>query len=344
MSRSLLTAVTLLAPVAAWAYPIPPQTLWNLTRAAELVVLAQVEAVEAGKKSEENSWDSGHVARLRILETWKGLPAKSVEVRFNPYVICPAPPSYVEGRRVVAFLLRNGEGWATVGRSYGTRYPVGAQEEAELATVVKAAVAAQPARAPPRGIAKDGPPAPPTLAWAMLAVKGRATRWDGLYALRSAADPAHAYYDRGRGEDAPLPEETWGQLEAIFVASPSYDETLPQMLRLLQGRKSAAITQAGVDALETVLQGSSAPWWADEVMDLLVERLDGPKPAPVVPEDALEAEAANVMRGRDETKEARDERFQSSWDAFKKQHNLRPRVRDDYVRTTYTGTGAQTPL
>ncbi|MEW5737739.1 MAG: hypothetical protein AB1938_02375 [Myxococcota bacterium] len=343
MSRTLWIAATLLAPLAGWAYPIAPQTLWDLTQQAELVVLAHVEAVEQWE-SVDGDRNSSHVARLRILETWKGLAAKGVAVRFNPNVICPAPASYVEGRRVVAFLSRDGKGWFTVGRSYGTRYPEDVREETELATVVKAALAAQRAKAPPQDGAKNQPPPRATLNWAMLAVKGRATRWDGLYALRSAADPAHAFYDRDRGEDAPLPEETLEQLEAIFVATPSYDETLPQMLRLLQDRKSAAITQAGVDALETVLHNSSAPWWTDEVLDLLAERLAGPKPPPVVPADPLEAEMAHVLRGRGETKEARDERLQSSWDAFKKRHGLEPRLRDDYVRTKHTGTGAQTPL
>ena len=46
------------------------------------------------------------VAVLRVLETWKGPLTRQVTVHFSSNLICPAPPRYVEGETVLAFLER----------------------------------------------------------------------------------------------------------------------------------------------------------------------------------------------------------------------------------------------
>lgn len=334
-----------LLPGRAAAYPIPPQTVWNLSYGAELVVLARVADVAEESAQEDHDWDRD-VAVLDVIETWKGPSSdKQVKVAFSANMICPAPPTYLEGRRVVAFLAKEKKKarWYTVGLSYGTRYPAGAQEESALAGLVKLAVAEQSKLGP---VAKDEDEEerspPPTTVWALKAAADRATRWDGLYALSTASDPRHAYYDHGRDKRPALSPDTLAELERIMVKAPSFDETLPQMLRLLKGRPAPEITSAAVNAIETVLRGSTAPYWMDETLDLLAERLgNGPAPSNI-PEDPFDAEVA-LVSGSDESREAREERVQQRWETLKRKAGLKPRVLEDFRHEEWTGTGAQTP-
>lgn len=67
---SVATVCLLLAPGQAPAYPIPPQTIWELVRDSELVLVAKVEDVRQEKR-EEDTW-GGAIARLAPVEVWKG--------------------------------------------------------------------------------------------------------------------------------------------------------------------------------------------------------------------------------------------------------------------------------
>ena len=127
---ALLLALTASTPLA---YPITPVTLWDLVQEADLVLLADVaevtEAVETagtdlrGAPSASRMGGPGSIAHLRIREAWKGVADGTVEVAFDPNYICPAPPRYVAGKTVVAFLTRDGDTLSTLALSYGTHYP-----------------------------------------------------------------------------------------------------------------------------------------------------------------------------------------------------------------------------
>lgn len=108
----LLVALSLLAwPGGAAAYPISPVSLWQLVAQADLVVIARVERVGTGEPADPDAaitagFFDRDTAVLRVLETWKGSPLAEVRVSFGSSVICPAPPRYVEGEIVLAFLER----------------------------------------------------------------------------------------------------------------------------------------------------------------------------------------------------------------------------------------------
>lgn len=108
----LLVALSLFAwPGGAAAYPISPVSLWQLVAQADLVVIARVERVETGEPADPDAaitagFFDRDTAVLRVLETWKGSPPAEVRVSFGSSVICPAPPRYVEGEIVLAFLER----------------------------------------------------------------------------------------------------------------------------------------------------------------------------------------------------------------------------------------------
>jgi hypothetical protein len=128
-----------------------------------------------------------------------------------------------------------------------------------------------------------------------------------------------------------------------MVKAPSFDITLPQMLRLLKGRPSPEVTAAAASAIETVLNSSTSPFWMDGALDLLAERLgNGPAPE-VIPKDPLEAEVALVAGPSGESSEEREDRVQQRWETLKRKHGLTPRVLEGFRREGWTGSGAQTP-
>ncbi len=325
----VLLAAACLASVGALAYPIPPQTLWDLTRDSELVVLARVAGVADNPHPADEVGSAN--ARLEVIEVWKGKAPERLLVEFEPNFVCPAPPKFLAGRRVVAFLSREKGRWFVEGLSYGTRYPADEAEEAELKRAVTGALKAR---------ASDGP----TVAWALAAGKARSTRWDGLYALSSASDPPHRFYDRRRKAEPALTEATLSELEQIMITAPSYDSTLRQLLAILAQRPNAAVTSAAADAIESVMTGSVAPYWMDEVMDLVEERL-GKAPAPTsLPSDPIEAEVKLAKAPWEEPPQEREGRLQKRWDALKKAHRLTPKVRGDWSPTRWVGVGGETPL
>src|SRR5947207_992629 len=135
-----------LLPGLASAYPIPPVPLRKLVETSEVIVLARVVGVSSPELGEADPrWDAD-VAHLEVLETLKGSPPPSLEVRFTAAMICPAPPRYEPGEKVLAF-LRSGDRmadelraedrsaeacaelermrghWYTNSLSYGTLYP-----------------------------------------------------------------------------------------------------------------------------------------------------------------------------------------------------------------------------
>ena len=112
------------------AFPIQPVSLRELILRSDLIVLAVVEPIPPPPKADPNVvrlrflTDRESPARLRPTSVLKGTaPDGLIEVHFNPNIICPSPPSFREGKKVLAFLRRasDGKGYETVGLSYGAK-------------------------------------------------------------------------------------------------------------------------------------------------------------------------------------------------------------------------------
>ena len=115
-----------LAPPAA--YPIDPVPLRQLWALSDLVVVAEVVEERAATEDEPGA----RRARLAVQQVLRGRAEAEVVVEIYGF-ICPAPASYTEGRRVLAFLARpelpgdapegtpTPEGYWTVGLSYGSK-------------------------------------------------------------------------------------------------------------------------------------------------------------------------------------------------------------------------------
>ena len=272
---ALLLLATLVAHPPVLAYPISPVTLWDLVERSELIVLADVERVAPLPALPDGgrAWNSS-VARLRLVETWKGRADAVVEVDYPANMICPAPPVYDPGHRVLAFLAPEEGRWDTVGLSYGTRYPEGAADvDALRAAVQEALVLQDPARPQPL-------PASSKRQWQLRLVAHDATRWDGLYGLLPAADERHARYDqRGPGAEK-LSSKEQAAMARAFVSAPPVDGTLPLMLRALRENTDREVTEAAISAFDAALKARHFPWWAEETLPLIRDRLGKGRPLP----------------------------------------------------------------
>lgn len=267
----------LLAP-AAGAFPIPPQTLWELTRGADRVVLARVhhihpdrdEGDELDERYRRFRMDPG-LAELEILDTWVG-PAgdASVRVRYHPEWGCPAPPSYRDGERVLAFLRRgDGDGsFETVGLSYGTQYPADDELTALKERVLEAARLHALQEVPDR-LRAD---------WAVRAIADPATRWDGVLSLARLED---------RDDDDPNAPRVLTAHHRRVMKQTFLDANRPvasdfQLLALLAEDDDDDLTLHALDLLVTAHRDQAGrrhpdPWLI-HATDVVARRLGEPDP------------------------------------------------------------------
>lgn len=375
----LLSCLVPLAPVHA--YPISPHTLWELTRQARLVVLAEVEDVTEETQTLEFAGDplilKTAVAHLRVLEAWKGPRLERLEVPFSPDTVCPAPPSYVKGKRVVAFLEEDSEGkgrWHTVGLSYGSRYPSDASAEDAYRDAVLGAVAlqardealnesTQEAPEAPAPTAEDGsrvivisapkPPEPFTaerLDWQVRTALHPETRWDGLYGLAPERDIHWNYDRRARAKTPPLSSLQRELLAQAFTSAPALDSTLPMMLAVLGPHRSAEVDAVLASALEGALRehpldGSQhVPIWAAQGMDVLATRLGRPPAHGIRTEHALYTELFELSEDLDEATRLQDARQRREWAELKRELCISPAPLERRVPEMPWGVGGNTPL
>ena len=306
----ILIILSLGAPgPGALAYPISPVTLWGLTEEADLVVLADITNVTPAAEtrgtpmrdapSSSRLGGSGSVARLLVREVWKGEAAGAITVDFDPNYICPAPPRYVAGKTVIAFLTDEDGHWRTVALSYGTRYP----EAGEIGTYRDLVRSARDLMSRTPMAKADGASVPKAdrLDWLVRAASFRATRWDGLYDLMPQGDSLHSFYDQDVGDrpgSAGLTDAQYQRLARGFSEQPSTDRTLVMILSLFEGRPSHVLDRAAMASLESVLLADPPPWWIDEALKLLLRRLGDPAPEArlVLLGDTFDAKDAGTVR------------------------------------------------
>jgi hypothetical protein len=289
-----LVIVWLLGVLPCVAYPIPPVPLWELLQKSDLVLLAKVVEVDPIAEQEDGTrrWDSA-IARLQVVEVWKGEPTDRVEVPYPANLLCPAPPRYEKGETVLAFLARSEEGtWATVGLSYGTLYPQTEEVEDYRAAIRDASVLMKGETVSLQS----------RLEWLSAIAARRGTRWHGLYELEGRSDKLHSYYDRSgasRALAASLSEAQRARIARGFVDEPSTDRTLPMALSVLADFKSREVDLAAASAIESVLKEEEVPWWIPDALGLTLKRFGDPdvdKRLAHVGRDFADVDAEEVRR------------------------------------------------
>jgi hypothetical protein len=263
---------------------------------AELVVVAKVKPAAATaplglmsrflaklgvSANEGEARDGRTIAKLQVLETWKGQAVSEVTVRYRGTLICPAPPHFEEGQTVLTFLSNEKGGtWAVVGLSYGTLYP-----EADELPVLRQATK-EILSLPPGDVAAE------TELLINLASR-RATRWDGLFELVPEGDRLHDFYRREqpRGDASKLTGAQLARVAAAFIKEPSVDQSLPMTLLLLAGFPDRDFDRTVVGVIDAMVVLESLPYWFEDALHLAMARLaPGETPptldptAPVVPE------------------------------------------------------------
>jgi len=281
LRMTLVSLVLLGAIPQAGAYPISPVPLWDLTREADMIVLADVlDVVPATGPFPVSMLDApsssridgaGSMALLRVRESWKGEVLAAVNVNFDSNMMCPAAPRYAKGKVVAAFLGREEDHWSTVALSYGTLYPAAGEIE-DFRARVKEAVELQ---ARPELDPED------KTEWLVRAASRPSTRWHGLYELIPESDGLHFYYDQKGGTRTGREHLTPAQLTRIargFVTQPSVDRTLPMILSLFQDLPYHAFDRAAIAVVEALLLRDTVPWWFDDALEPLLKRLGDPDP------------------------------------------------------------------
>ena len=259
--------LALVAPEAATACPDPPKPLWPLTAEADLIVVAEVAAVEDLPRAEDRL-DSA-LARLRVSQTLKGPRMKTVEVPYEADLPCPAPARYAVDETVVAFLEREPGGWRTVSRSYGTLYPEG-DEMQDVLTMVRAALAIQ------RTVSEVEEMKARKTDWLVQAVALPGTRWHGLHQLA----PKDARISGRDGQPARLTvgDRHRALLAEAFVQAPRLDYTFPLMLALLRGVEDSRVDELALGVLERQLALERPPYWIRSLLWMVLARWGDARP------------------------------------------------------------------
>jgi hypothetical protein len=238
-------------------------TLGSLTSRADLIVLAETTAIEKRKTGRDHDWNSAE-AVLKVLERWHGPAVSEVRVPFPATLACPAPPRFVEGEMVLAFLEKGESGsWGVIGLSYGTLYPHFDELEDWRAAVASF-----------RALSPSGEPSPDARRrWLVETAARRATRWHGVYELSPSADRMHEYYDR---TERPALELTTGEKYTLargIVGEPSFDTNLVAILDLLRGHPDPRVDAVAVAATDAAIALDEPPYFLDTLVVLTLERL-----------------------------------------------------------------------
>lgn len=325
-----MIGLLVIAASGAGAYPISPVPLWSLTEGSETIVFAEVvrvvhekwpEPEEEGVYDETFDWNRS-VASLRILETWKGSADGEIEVRFPGDLTCPAPPRYVEGEDVVAFLSLTEKGWTTVALSYGTLYPENREELANLRRMTGRAVSLQ----------EKGQVSPADrLDWLVEAASLPGTRWHGLYELEPQGDEIHSFYDREDREVLSLTPAHWQRIARGFVERPAADFTLPMILKLLASHADPQMDETAAAVLEGAVAEKRLPYWFDEALVLVLERFG---------DRTAKARVDAIRKGCCDLDE---KKARALWKAAKSELGIHQGARLEASRRKVRGVGPETP-
>ena len=287
-----------LSTTAVSAHPGPAPSLWELTRDAELIVLARVESTVRKPTSpvacNHEIFREPAIATLIVEQTWKGPPSDRVEVLYNASSArCPAPPRFEPGLELVAFLSRDERGaWSTAASSYGTLYPelseVGLFRELILRAVSLQTMKDRDDRE--RGLVQ---------LWVDAATEP-ATRWHGLHGLVPPRDRRQA--DGTRGASGPksvaLRADQRVQLARAFVEKPRFDFTLPMLLGLLTGFADAAVDEMAVAVVDALLEEAVPPRWTADLAELTAARVQRslpPAPPAAPPASSLKSDGEKTF-------------------------------------------------
>lgn len=178
--------------INTFAYPISPRPLRKLVIESEHIIVGYVASTYNNENKEDDNLWGRAAAKIAVLEQLKGkIKEDSIEVLFNPYMICPAPARYTDSTFVIAFIDKKGNQYYTHALSYGAK------------TLTKAAIEIYKARiAEIQNLLKienKDEQYKAIVEWLVTCAENETTRWEGVFELSPQSD-FMSYYSRDKKE------------------------------------------------------------------------------------------------------------------------------------------------
>lgn len=244
------------------AYPISPRPLRKLVMESEYIIVGYVSKTYF-KKKDNDDWGT-KVAKIAVLERLKGsIEEDTIEISFNPNMICPAPDRYFDSTFVISFINKRDGKYRTYALSYGAKTLK--QEELEIyksrifeiQNLLK--------------ITDKEKQHQEILDWLVKCAENETTRWEGVFELSPESD-FMSYYSRDQKEYFKHVLTT-SQKERITTAlfntdTISYDDF--GLVDLVYKGNEVQIEEFLINRLKTLSEDDF--WFADDFMRRLKYR------------------------------------------------------------------------
>lgn len=166
------------------SYPISPRPLRKLVMESDAIIVGDVikvyknePKIESKKRRKKSNYSSSYsIARIVIRETLQGqVNNDTIEITFEPNMICPAPPMYFENSKVLVFLDNKNGKYDTHALSYGSKtldtigIKVYKDRIQEIQSIIK--------------IEDSAVKQNHTIEWLVKCAENPITRWEGVFEL-----------------------------------------------------------------------------------------------------------------------------------------------------------------
>lgn len=180
--RSLLMLLVIGATLCSFnmPYPIPARPLRMLIMESQVIIEGEVigEHILMEKDKKGREYEGAHIAVIRVKNLLQGkLDTDTVQVFFEPNMICPAPASYSVNTAVITFLDKrpDGQGYYTHALSYGVK-----QLPREGLDIYKKRIREMQAIMQLKDTVQQRNK---IMDWLVACAENKFTRWEGIYEL-----------------------------------------------------------------------------------------------------------------------------------------------------------------
>lgn len=160
-------------------YPISPRPLRQLVLESDNIIIGYV--VSTFDKKTKDSDSGSKIARVAIIEQIQGKIKKdTLELTFNPNMICPAPAMYYEKTFVISFLKKYKGEYTTYALNYGAKtlkkneIEIYKKRIFEIQNIIK--------------IDDEEDQFTETIEWLVKCSENEITRWEGTFELSPESD------------------------------------------------------------------------------------------------------------------------------------------------------------
>ena len=201
-------------------YPISPRPLRKLVLESDAIIIGNVIKIykktpEKKKKNIKHPTDT--YARIIVTEVLQGkVHSDTLDIPFEPNMVCPAPPQYYEKTTVIAFLETNNKQYRTHALSYGVKtldsagISIYKNRVHEIQNILKIADPTQQRQE--------------TIEWLVKCSENPVTRWEGVFELSPESDFMSAYSQSADDNlGSYLSSQQKGRLKSALLSSTDFD-------------------------------------------------------------------------------------------------------------------------